>query len=59
MNWALIIFIYAGVFSSGDNVTISNVDGFTSETSCKKAGELSLNLVSGTKKNVRYICVLK
>lgn len=55
--WTLIIFIYAGVLSSGDSVSQTTVPGFTTEVLCKQAASQLPKLVEFTKKDVRTVCV--
>lgn len=57
MTWILILYFYAGAMASGDSVTVTNVPGFTTQESCMQAGEATKPLVSGSFKNVRYVCV--
>lgn len=58
VTWILILYIYAGAMSKGDSVTLTSV-AFETEASCEAAGKKSDQLVSGSFKNVRYICVKK
>ena len=57
MNWILILFIYAGAFSKGDSVAVTNIQGFATEQACKSAGDKAGALTDSTYKNVRYVCV--
>lgn len=57
MNYVLVIFIYAGMLSDGDNVAVTRVEGFTSEKACIAAGEKSKQLVKHTQKALRYVCI--
>ena len=57
MNWILIIYIYAGVLSSGDSVALTNVHGFASESSCVVAGKSAERLTTGSSKVYRFVCV--
>ena len=41
MTWVLVIYIYAGMWAKGDNVTLTTVSGFTSLASCEAAGKQS------------------
>lgn len=58
-EWILVIFIYAGILSKGDSVAIQSVPGWTNQTNCEKAGKQLGTLVSGTFKDVRYVCLQK
>lgn len=55
--WTLIIFIYAGMLSKGDNVSLSSVQGFESQQACMSAGNSSSALTDGTMKSGKFICV--
>lgn len=57
MSWVLVIYIYAGLFAKGDNVTITNINGFHSQASCEAAGQQSEVLVKDTLKSSRFMCV--
>ena len=55
--WTLVIYIYAGMMADGDSVALTHVDGLRSQQECKAAGEAGKSLVSGSKKEYRYLCV--
>lgn len=57
MSWTLVIFIYAGVWAKGDNVSLTNVTGFSSKAACEVAAQQAEGLVSGTMKASKTICV--
>lgn len=57
MSWILVLFIHAGVLSNTDSMAVTNIRGFSTEQACKEAGEKSRRLVSGTTKDVRFVCV--
>ena len=57
MSWTLIIYIYAGVFAKGDSVTLNHIPGFKTEQHCNAAGNAMKPLVSGSTKELRYICI--
>ena len=57
ITWALILWINTGWLGDGDNNTITMVPGFTNAAFCEAAGTSARKLVSGTKKEVRYVCV--
>jgi hypothetical protein len=59
MDWILVIYIYAGTFASGDSVALHTIPGWSSEQSCKEAGEKFSPLVKGTTKEVKFICLQK
>lgn len=55
--WTLIVFVHAGMLSTGDNMAITSVANFTNEVACQTAGSKSESLVSKTKKDIRWVCV--
>ena len=55
--WTLILLTYAGIWSKGDSVALTNVSGFKTEAACIVAGKHADVLVKETKKEVRFICV--
>lgn len=55
--WVLILFAHSGVFSSKDSMSFTNIPGFTTKTSCETAGKISADLVKGTIKDLKYVCV--
>jgi hypothetical protein len=57
MSYVLVLFLYAGAFSKGDSVSITNVPGFKSEASCVAAGKSGVGLVKDTLKEGRFVCL--
>jgi hypothetical protein len=57
MTWILILYIYAGAWSKGDSVALTNVPGFKSEAQCEQAGEQAMSLVNNSYKAAKYVCV--
>lgn len=57
--WTLVLYIYAGAFARGDSVTITNIDGFSSQQVCEVAGKQSEALVKNSAKDFRFVCVKK
>lgn len=55
--WTLVIFLYAGPFSDSDAVAVTNVPGFVSEQTCMAQGAKSKQLVGGTKKGSKFVCL--
>ena len=53
----LILYIYAGAWAKGDSVTLNSIRGFSTMAECKAAGTASANLVEGSTKNLRFVCV--
>jgi len=59
MNWILVIYIYAGVFASGDSVAITNIPNFSTKQECVQAGKDAERLVTGSAKVYRFVCLRK
>lgn len=57
VTYSLILFAHVGSMGDGNSNTLAVVSGFTNEAGCKQAGEQSKKLVSGTVKDLRYVCV--
>lgn len=57
MSWTLILLAYAGAFSKGDNVALTNVGGFKTEQMCIAAGEASKKITKDTFKEIKFVCV--
>ncbi len=57
--WTLVIFIYAGTFAKGDSVALLEVPNFVTENACVKAAEKVKPFVSGTAKELKYVCLKK
>lgn len=58
MTYILVLLIYAGPFAKGDSVALTQIE-FNSLVSCTTAGRQASQLVSGTAKDVKFICVEK
>lgn len=56
MEWVLIVFVYVGIWGNTDSVALTNVP-MASQAACEAAGSQLGALVSGTKKEVAYVCV--
>jgi len=57
MSYILVLYIYAGMMSSGDSVSMIQVPGFVTEQACKDAGNAARPLVSGSAKDIRFVCL--
>jgi len=57
MSWILVVYIYAGIMAKGDSVALTNIPGFQSQAECMIAGKEGEDLVSGTAKVYRFVCV--
>lgn len=55
--YTLILLVYAGMFSSGDSVAVTNVTNFSTLDACRSAGKQAEFLVKGTKKETSFVCV--
>lgn len=55
--WTLVLYIYAGIWSKTDSVTMTTVTGFKTEQVCIEAGKKSAPLVADSKKEIRYVCL--
>jgi hypothetical protein len=56
MEWVLIVFVHVGIWGNTDSVALTNVP-MASQEACESAGSQLGVLVSGTKKEVAYVCV--
>jgi len=56
MEWVLVIYIYAGMLARGDSVAVTTVP-MSSEEICNEEAKKLDDLVSGSSKNVRYVCL--
>ena len=57
LTFALILFAHVGVMGQGNSNAITTLPGFTSEAECRAAGDAAKKLVSGTVKEISYVCV--
>ena len=56
MQWVLIVFVHVGMWGNTDSVSLTNVP-MASQEACESAGSQLGTLVSGTKKEIAYVCV--
>lgn len=56
-TFTLILFFHVGVFGETDSNATTVVPNFATEAECVAAGNKSKSLVSGTKKELEYVCV--
>lgn len=52
----LVIYIYAGMMASGDSVSLVSIPQ-PSEAACQAAGSQAEQLVSGSAKELRFVCI--
>lgn len=52
----LVIYIYAGMIVKGDSVSLVSIPQ-VSEAACQQAGAQAEQLVSGSTKNLRFVCI--
>ncbi len=58
MEYVLVIFMYAGLLSSGDSVAINNVPGFQSQELCEKAGQRTIKEFKNVGfKSGKFVCL--
>jgi hypothetical protein len=59
MTYILVMYIYAGMLAKGDSVTLVNAGEYTSIDACNAAGMSGNELVKGSAKEYRYLCLKK
>ena len=59
MSYILVMYIYAGMLAHGDSVTLVNAGEFNSIDACNAAGMSGNELVKGSTKEYRYLCLKK
>ena len=59
MTWVLVIYIYAGALANGDSVAIANIPNFSTKQECIQASEDAKELVKGSTKVYRFVCLKK
>ena len=59
MTYVLVMYIYAGMLAKGDSVALQVINEFSSADSCKSAGVKGNELVGGSAKNYRFVCLPK
>lgn len=58
MEYVLIIFMYAGILSKGDSVSMNNVSGFQTKELCEEAGNKAVKEFRNIGfKSGKYVCV--
>jgi hypothetical protein len=57
MSYILVLYIYAGMMAKGDSVSLVQIPGFPTEQSCRDAGRATDPLVSGSTKDIRFVCL--
>jgi hypothetical protein len=57
MTWVLILLVHVGPMGDGNSNSLTNVPGFRSQQECNAAGQAAKRLVSGTMKELEYVCV--
>ncbi|PMX08441.1 MULTISPECIES: hypothetical protein [unclassified Pseudomonas] len=56
-TFVLVLFFHVGPWGNTDSNATTNIPNFLSEQECIDAGKKAASLVSGTKKEVEFICV--
>lgn len=58
MEYVLVIFMYAGLLSNSDSVSMNNVSGFVNEELCKKAGKQAVKEFKNFGfKSGKFVCI--
>jgi hypothetical protein len=57
MFWALVIYAATGAFAESDSVALTSVSGLQTQQICEQYGRKAESMASGTKKNIKFICV--
>ena len=58
MKIVLIILVHASILSSGDSVSLTKIEGFSSIESCKIVGEEIKGISKNTFKDTKFKCVV-
>lgn len=58
MIYVLILFAHVGLMGSGNSNALTTAE-FTSEATCKAAGDAAVKMAGGTVKNITYVCAKK
>lgn len=58
MIWVLILFAHVGMLGDGNSNALTTAE-FTSQVSCQAAGKAAKALVSGSVKEISFVCVQK
>lgn len=56
-SYILVVFIYVGMLTEGEAVTLQTIPGWKSKEACESAGKQLKPLVSGTTKELNYVCI--
>jgi len=59
MKWILVLYVHAGMLSQSDSMALARVGVFSSQAECVAAGSASGDLVAGTVKALRFVCLPK
>lgn len=57
MTYTMVILVYAGILAKGDSVSLFTIPGWNTKSSCEYAAKKLPELVSGTTKSLRTICL--
>lgn len=55
--WTLVVLVYAGALAKGDSVTLTHIPNWQSEQACVAAGSALKPLVSGSFKELKFVCI--
>jgi len=56
-TWIMILFFHVGIMGSGNSNAVTSVPNFKTQQECQVAGNAAKKLVSGTVKEVSFVCV--
>lgn len=56
-TFILVLFFHVGILGHTDSNATTHVHGFSSKEECLQAGKDAKTLVSGTKKDLEFVCL--
>ncbi len=57
-TWILILFAHVGPMGDGNSNALTTAE-FSSEATCKAAGDAAIKMAQGTVKKISYVCSKK
>ena len=58
ITWILILFAHVGLMGEGNSNALTTAE-FSSEATCKAAGDAARKMAQGTVKEINYVCTKK
>lgn len=58
ITWILILFAHVGTLGTGNSNALTTAE-FSSEATCKAAGDSARKMAQGTVKEINYVCTKK